>query len=275
MKYFSSRNRAILGELVRADFKVRYQNSVLGYAWSVLRPLFLFATLYVIFVYVFPIGKSVEHFPVYLLTGIMLWNFFGESTNMGLTSVVARGDLIRKINLPKYLLVVSSSCSALINLCFGMLVLVIFALLNGIAPSVRWLLIIPVVFELFAFSVGISMLLSSLYVKYRDISYIWEVLLQIGFYASMIIFPISSVAENLRKWFFINPITQIAQDARWVLQISVNYYSGVTTDIVQASNHGSLLTKVARQADIFDAFISRSVFFNNIDGLVTAAIVDK
>ncbi len=217
MKYLSVRNRAILGELVRADFKVRYQNSVLGYAWSVLRPLFLFATLYVIFVYVFPLGNSIEHFPVYLLTGIILWNFFVEATNMGLTSVVARGDLIRKINLPKYLLVVSSSVSALINLCFGMLVLVIFALLNGVMPSVRWLLIIPIVFELFAFSVGISMLLSSLYVKYRDISYIWEVFVQIGFYASMIIFPISSVAEGLRKWFFLNPITQIVQDARWVL----------------------------------------------------------
>lgn len=206
-----------MGELVRADFKVRYQNSVLGYAWSLLRPLFLFATLYVMFVYVFPLGNNIEHFPVYLLTGIILWNFFTEATGMGLTSVVARGDLIRKINLPKYLLVIASAISALINLFFGLVVLFIFALLNGVVPSLQWFLIFPIIIELFAFAVGISFLLSSLYVKFRDISYIWEVFIQIGFYASMIIFPISSVPENLRKWFFLNPITQIIQDARYVL----------------------------------------------------------
>ncbi len=217
MRYLNERNRAILGELVRTDFKVRYQGSVLGYAWSVLRPLFLFATLYIIFVYIFPLGRSIEHFPVYLLTGIILWSFFVESTTMGLTAVVSRGDLIRKINLPKYLLVVSSELSALINLFFGLVVLTIFALCNGVNPSLSWLLIIPIIFELFAFSVGISLLLSSLYVRFRDISYIWEVFLQIGFYASMIIFPITSAPANLHKWFFLNPITQIVQDARWAI----------------------------------------------------------
>lgn len=217
MKYFSVRNRAILAELVRADFKVRYQGSILGYAWSLLRPLFLFAVLYVIFVYIFPLGNSIEHFPVYLLTGIIFWNFFAEATSMGLLSVVNRGDLIRKINIPKYLLVISSAISALINLFFGILALVIFALLNGVFPSFSWLLIVPIIIELFILSVGISFLLSSLYVKFRDVSYIWEVFVQIGFYSSMVIFPISAVVEDLRKWFFLNPVTQILQDARYVL----------------------------------------------------------
>lgn len=233
MRYLSVRNRAILGELVRADFKVRYQNSILGYAWSVLRPLFLFATLYVIFVYVFPLGKSIEHFPVYLLTGIILWNFFVESTTMGLTSVVSRGDLIRKINLPKYLLVIASELSALINLFFGLLVLIIFALCNGIIPSLSWLLMFPIIFELFVLSLGISFLLSSLYVKFRDISYIWEVFIQIGFYASMIIFPISSVTASLQKWFFINPITQIVQDARWAIATKTSITIWNTVDFVR------------------------------------------
>ena len=217
MKYFNSRNRAILGELVRADFKVRYQGSVLGYAWSLLRPLFLFLTLYVIFVYVFPIGNAVEHFPVYLLTGIIFWNFFAEATTMGLLSVVSRGDLIRKINLPKYLLVIANALSALINFGFGIIIVFAFALIGGISPSFQWLLTIPLVLEMFILTIGISFLLSSLYVKFRDVSYIWEVFLQIGFYASAIIFPLMSVSESLQKWFFLNPVVQIIQDARYVL----------------------------------------------------------
>lgn len=217
MKYFSVRNRSILKELVRADFKVRYQGSVLGYAWSLLRPLFLFAVLYVIFVYIIPLGKGVEHYPVYLLTGVMLWNFFSEATNQGLSSVVARGDLIRKINIPRYLLVISTSLSALINLILGLLVIIIFALFNGVAPSLNWFFMLPLIFELFALSVGISFLLSSLFVKFRDIAYIWEVVLQIGFYASAIIFPLSSVPTHLLPWFFLNPVVQIIQDARYVL----------------------------------------------------------
>ena len=226
-KYFNSRNRAILREMVSADFKVRYQGSVLGYAWSLLRPLFLFAVLYVIFVYVIPLGNGVEHFPVYLLTGVILWNFFIESTNQGITSVVNRGDLLRKINIPKYLLVISSAISASINLGLSMVVLLIFALINGIVPNLSWILLIPIIMELFVFSVGISLLLSSLYVKYRDISYIWEVFLQIGFYASAIIFPLTSVPAHLRGWFFLNPLVQIIQDARYIIatQTSVTIWS--------------------------------------------------
>lgn len=230
MRYFSVRNRAILGELVRADFKVRYQGSVLGYAWSLLRPLLLFSVLYVIFVYIIPLGKGVENFPVYLLTGVILWNFFSESTSQGVMSVVARGDLIRKINLPKYLLVFSTAMSALINLFFGIVVLFIFALISGITPSIKWLMLIPLVFELLVLSVSISFLLSSLYVKFRDISYIWEVFLQIGLYATAIIFPLSAVDPSLRKWFFLNPVAQIIQDARYFLatDTSVTLWSTVS-----------------------------------------------
>lgn len=217
MKYFSVRNRAILSELVRADFKIRYQGSVLGYAWSLLRPMLLFAVLYVIFVYVLPIGNAVEHFPVYLLTGIIFWNFFSESTIQGLISVVGRGDLIRKINIPKYLLVISSALSALINLLFGLVVLFVFAIFSGIMPSWEWLMLIPLIAEMFIFTVGISLLLSSLYVKFRDITYIWEVFIQIGFYASAIIFPLTAVPLVYQKIFFLNPIVQIIQDARYIL----------------------------------------------------------
>ena len=217
MKYLHSRNRAILREMVSTDFKVRYQNSVLGYMWSLLKPLFLFAILYVVFTYIIPLGKGVAHYPVYLLTGIIMWNFFVESTTIGASSVVARGDLIRKISIPRYLVVLSSSLSALINLGLSLIVVFIFALFNGVMPSFSWLLIFPIIVELFIFAQGVSFLLATLYVKFRDITYIWEICLQAGFYATPIIYPLLNVPAQYHKWFFINPMAQIIQDARYVL----------------------------------------------------------
>src|SRR5438477_10336092 len=99
---FSKKNQALLSELVRTDFKLRYQVSFLGYAWSLLRPLLLFLILYVVFVKFFNFGKGIPHYPVYLLLGIVIWNFFAEMTSQSLGSIVSRGDLIRKIRIPRW-----------------------------------------------------------------------------------------------------------------------------------------------------------------------------
>lgn len=234
MRYITDKNRAILREMVSTDFKVRYQGSVLGYFWSLLKPLFLFAILYVVFTYIIPLGKDVEHFSVYLLLGIVLWNFFTEATMQGAAAIVARGDLIRKISIPRYLAVIASSLSALINLGLSMTVVFIFALINGIMPSLSWLLIIPIIFELYIFALGLSFLLSALYVKFRDITYIWEIALQAGFYASAIIFPLTMVPAGLLKWFFLNPVVQIVQDARWavVTDTSITIWSTIHSWVV-------------------------------------------
>lgn len=217
MRYFNSRNRAILREMVSTDFKIRYQGSALGYLWSLLKPLFLFAILYIVFTFIIPLGKDVEHFAVYLIIGVVFWNFFNEATTIGAGAVVAKGDLMRKISIPRYLVVMASSFSALINLGLSLIVVFIFALLNGITPSIEWLLIVPLALEVFVFALGVSFFLSAAFVKYRDITYIWEVVLQAGFYASAIIYPLSKVPEEFHKWFFINPMVQIMQDARYAV----------------------------------------------------------
>ncbi len=222
MRYIHSRNRAILSEMVRTDFKVRYQGSVLGYLWSLLKPLLLFGVLYVLFTYIAPIGKGVEHYGVSLLLGIVLWNFFAESTMIGASSVVARGDLLRKVSIPRYLVVLASSFSAFINLGLSMIVVLVFAIFNGVMPHVSWLALLLVILELFIFSLGVTFVLATAYVRYRDVTYIWEVVLQAGFYASMIIVPISIVPTHLHDWFFMNPIVQMAQDARAALLHSGN-----------------------------------------------------
>lgn len=230
MRYLNKRNRAILREMITTDFKVRYQGSILGYFWSVLKPMFLFAILFVVFTYVFKVGDSIEHFPVYLLLGVVIWNFFTEATVVGASSIVAHGDLLRKISIPRYLVVVSTSMSALINLVLSMVVVFIFAFFNKVPVTWEWLLL-PVIFaELFLFSLAIAFFLSAAYVKFRDVSYIWEIILQAGFYASAVLFPLQLVAEKWQGFFFINPLVQIMQDARhaMVTDQSITLWSAVS-----------------------------------------------
>lgn len=216
MRYLSIKNRSILREMVGADFKVRYQSSILGYIWSVLRPLLLFVILYVVFTYIFKVGKGVPHYPVYLLLGIVMWNFFTESTIIGMSAVVGKGDLIRKIAIPRYLTVLSSSASALINLGINLLVVLIFAIVNGVEFTWYSLLLPLILVELFVFSTSLAFFLSAVYVKFRDIMYIWEVGLQAAFYATPILYPLTAVPEQYRQYLLLNPMAQIIQDARHV-----------------------------------------------------------
>ena len=217
MRFLHEKNRAILSEMVRTDFKVRYQGSALGYLWSLLKPLAIFSIMYIVFTVVWPVAKGVPHYEVYLLLGIMLWNFFTEATVLGASSIVSHGSLIRKINIPRYLIVIASTVSALINLGLSLVVVFVFALLSRVQFDWHLLTLIPVLLELFIFTLGVAFLLATLYVKFRDISYIWEILLQAGMYGSAIIFPLVSVSPSLQKWFFLNPMVQIIQDARYAL----------------------------------------------------------
>jgi len=214
------RNRILLRELVVTDFKLRYQGSVLGYLWSVLKPLFLFAILYVVFDKFLRLGRDIEHFPVYLLLGTILWQFFNEATTQGLQAIINRGDLIRKINFPKYIIVISGTISALINLTINMVVVVVFCLINGVQLRPEALLVIPLTIELYIFSLALAFLLSAINVKYRDIGYLWEIFLQAAFYATPIIYPLQMVAKQMpgaEKWLLINPVAQIIQDIRYML----------------------------------------------------------
>ncbi len=217
------KNRILLGELVKTDFKLRYQGSILGYTWAVLRPLLMFAILYIVFAKMLNFGNDIPHYPVYLLTGTVLWNFFTECTGLGINSIVGRGDLIRKISFPKYIIVVSATSTALINLAINLCVIIIFALINGVAPTWTWLLVPFLILELYLFSLGISFLLGAINVKYRDITSIWDVLIQALFYAVPIIYPLSMVLSSgsfgalAGRIIMLNPIAQVIQDVRYTL----------------------------------------------------------
>jgi len=212
----SKKNRALLSELVRTDFKLRYQGSVLGYAWTLLRPLLMFVILYIVFVKFLKIGDSVPHYPVYLLLGIVLWNFFSEMTSQSLGAIVGRGDLIRKIKIPRWIIIFSSSLSALINLGLNLVVIAIFLFLNGVPLTVNILWLPVFIFEIYVLALGMSLFLSAAYVKFRDVSYIWEVVLQAGFYLTPIIYPLTVITNlNLQKLILLNPLAQAIQEARY------------------------------------------------------------
>ena len=218
--FFYKNNRVLLKELTKTDFKLRYQGSVLGYLWALLRPLMMFAILYIVFAKLLRFGGDIPHYPVYLLTGTTLWSFFTECTNQGIQAIIGRGELIRKICFPKYIVVVSSTLTAVINLLINLVVVIIFALINGVVPSWTWLVVPILVLELYVLALGISFLFGAINVKYRDITSIWDVLTQALFYAVPIIYPIAMVASTsatAAKIILLNPIAQIVQDIRYLL----------------------------------------------------------
>lgn len=220
MDFFSRKNRILLKELVKTDFKLRYQGSIMGHLWSILKPIMLFTVMYMVFIHFLRFGNQVPHFAVALLLGMVMWTFFQETTSMGLVSIVSRGDLIRKLSFPNEIIVIAVSVNAMINFLINLFVVFIFALINGVNVSQYALLAPLLLLELYIFSLGIAFLLATLFVRFRDIGPIWEVAMQAGMYATPIIYPISMVMEKsplAAKILMLNPLAQIIQDMRYLL----------------------------------------------------------
>lgn len=218
MNFFSKENRILLREMVKTDFKLRYQGSFIGHLWSILKPLMLFTIMYLVFVRFLRFDDGTPHYAIGLLIGMVTWSFFSEATNMGMMSIVSRGDLLRKLNFSKEIIVISSVVGASINYAINLIVVFIFAVVNGVPLTVGWLVIFPIFIELFLFSAGIAFLLSTLFVRFRDIGPIWEVVMQAGMYATPIIYSLTFILqrgqETVAKLMMINPLAQIIQDLR-------------------------------------------------------------
>ncbi|MDN6233705.1 ABC transporter permease [Bifidobacterium crudilactis] len=212
----------ILKEMVRTDFKLRYQGSFLGIAWSVLKPLMLFCVMYMVFVRFLKFTDGTPTFPLVLLLGISLWNFFAEATNMGLTAITGRGDVLRKVNFPKYIIVASATIGSLIGLAINLGVVLVFCIFSRVQFTWRVLLLPLNLLQFYMLALGVALLLSTLNVYFRDIQHIWEVASQMLFYATPIIYPLSMViarlgqrnGEIVSKIMLLNPPAQIIQDIR-------------------------------------------------------------
>jgi ABC-2 type transport system permease protein len=203
--------------LATTDFKLRYFGSALGYLWSLVRPFLFFGILYVVFTQVFSLGKGVPHYPVYLLTAIILWTFFLETTTANVTSLLNREGLLRKMRFPRLVIPLSVSLTAMFNLGMNMIAVIVFALANGVYPKWTWLEMPVLILLLAILAVGVGMLLSALYVRYRDVQPIWDVASQALFYASPIIYPAIRYKGFLHI-AMINPIAAILTQmhAAWI-----------------------------------------------------------
>lgn len=210
----------VLRGLVKTDFRLRYQGSFLGIAWSVLKPLMMFCVMYVVFGKFLRMSDGTSTYPVVLLLGISSWQFVTESTSIGLRSVVERGDLLRKIHFPNYIVVVSATMGAMISYAINLVVVLVFALIARVQFTWRVVLLPINIIELYAVTLGLTLIMATLYVYFRDIAHIWEVLQQVIFYAMPIIYPLSYVTDRggilatLARMELLNPFAQTIQDIR-------------------------------------------------------------
>jgi ABC-2 type transport system permease protein len=207
--------------LTSTEFKLRYFDSVLGYLWTFLRPLMLFGVLYIVFTHIVRFGEEVPHYPVVLLAGIVVFNFFSEATSGGLGSLVVRENLLRKVSFPRAAVPISVSMTSAANLALGIVVVFAFAIVDGVTPSLGWLGFLACVAGVIVLATALSVLLSVLYVRYRDAQPIWEVSLQLLFWGTPIIYTIESPSESLRQVMMCNPLAVLIQQGRhWLVESS-------------------------------------------------------
>jgi ABC-2 type transport system permease protein len=206
--------------LARTDWKVRFFGSALGYLWSLLRPLMLFGILYFVFSEVVGAGKGVEHFPIVLLAGMILYFFFGEVTAAAATSLVDREALVRKVGFPRMVVPLAVTVVGAFNLLLNLVVLAIFLVLNGVPVRWSWLLVPLPLALMGVLATGVGMLLAALYVRFRDIKPIWDVVLQALFYATPILYPLQLVqrkSETLTHVLMASPLAALIQWLRELL----------------------------------------------------------
>jgi ABC-2 type transport system permease protein len=213
-------NLTLTRELALSSFKLKYAGSALGYMWSLMRPLMIFGMLYLVFALFLLKGRTApgENFPVELLIGIIAWTFFAEATTASVSAVVANGEVLRKALFPRWVLVVAAVMSAAMTLVVNLsLILVLGLTLHWYVVGWQSLLVPLLLLELVVLSLGVGMILASVFVYYRDIGYIWEILQQLLFYASAIIFPLSLVPVHLQWVVALNPLAQVVEDMRRAL----------------------------------------------------------
>jgi ABC-2 type transport system permease protein len=196
-----------------AEFKLKYSGSALGYVWSVVKPLGLFGMLYIVFGRFMKLG-NIPHYPIYLLTGLVLWTYFADASMLSMQSLVSRGGLISKLAFPRLIVPLSVSTTAAMTLGVNLVAVAIFVGANRLIPTLNWLLLLPLMLYLFVVTVGVGMILSPLFVRLRDVSQVWELVLQLMFYASPIIYPASFLPPWWKPIAFLSPLVQIMQDAR-------------------------------------------------------------
>jgi ABC-2 type transport system permease protein len=212
------RSLELLYLIALTDFKRTYFGTVFGYLWSIARPLMLFGVLLTVFTQVFRLGSAVPHYPVLLLFGIVLFGFFQEATGLAVTSIVAQEAVVRKTQFPRLVIPLAIVLTSLFNLALNLVAVLVFLLAFGVEPMWTWLLFPVVLVLLIGLTVAVSMIVSSLYPRFRDLAIIWTVVSTVLFYASPVLYPLEVVPQTLRQVMLLNPLAPLLELARkWVI----------------------------------------------------------
>ena len=199
------------------EFRLKFFGSVLGYVWQLMRPLLLFSVLYVVFAEFVDIGAGVPHYPAMLLMGIVIHTFWAEATGAAVPSVINRENLVRKIHFPRMVIPLSVVVTSFLNFCLNFVAVLFFFVIQGVEIRWSWLELFPIVALLAAFSTGVAMAVSALFVRYRDVQPIWDVALPVSFYATPILYPIETVPVSVQHLLMCNPLAVIVQQTRHAL----------------------------------------------------------
>lgn len=194
----------LLEELVKRDFKRKYKRTILGIFWSVLSPLFMLCVMALIFGHFF--GRNTEHYIIYLFTGLIIFNYFTDATNEGMSSLMSNASIFSKIDVPKYLFLISKNVSSLINFCIIIVIYFIFMIFDDINFSWKFVLLFYPIGCLIIMNLGIGLILSALFVFFRDIQYLYRVFTQLIMYGSAIFYSIETFPERVQWIFYANPI---------------------------------------------------------------------
>jgi ABC-2 type transport system permease protein len=202
--------------LTGMEIKLRYGDSALGYIWTIGKPMALFSILYVVFGRMVG-GVAPPHYALYLVIGLMLWTFFASGVGLTMTSLVANGTLLRKLPFPRIVIPLAASMTSFVTFGLSLIAIAVFVAVNGLVPRLNWLLLIPLILELYLFVLGLGLVLGVMYVRLRDVVQVWDLVVQLLFFLSPIIYSFKMVPPRARQIMLLNPFTQVMQDVRGII----------------------------------------------------------
>jgi ABC-2 type transport system permease protein len=200
--------------LAATNFKLRFYGSALGYAWTLVRPFAMFGVIWVVFAEIVHAGNGVKNYPAYILMSLVLYQFFLGIVTSSLVCLVDRQNLLRKIRFPRLVIPLSVTLECLFDLCLTLIAVFIFLALLGVYPDWTWFELVPLVAFLTLFGTGLGLLLSVLFVRFRDLKPIWEVVGQMLYYASPILYVATTVPERFQRPYMANPIATVLTQMR-------------------------------------------------------------
>jgi len=206
------KKRSLISNFAISDLKIRYRNSVLGFFWTFLEPLLMLGVLYLVFTNIFKF--EIEHFPLYLLLGIIIWGMFARGTTIGINSMLARASILTQVYFPREITSLSATITAFLMLCFELIVFGIFMIVFQFTPSPTIVLLPFILLLEFILVFGLSLPLSVLNVRFRDTQFIWAVILQMGFFLTPIFYRFDMLPELAQRILYFSPMVQIVNMAR-------------------------------------------------------------